>query len=55
METNNNLEKRLTCKLTKDKHVWWLEVDNLDIPIGYNQFTEKNIKYFEKLYKDLGN
>ena len=41
-------------RLVKDKHNWWLIDDKINIPIGFNQFTDKNIRYLKNLYENIG-
>lgn len=40
--------------LVKDKHNWWLKDNNINIPIGFNQFTDKNIQYLKNIFESFG-
>lgn len=48
------MEIKKEIRLVKDKHNWWLIDGNINIPIGFNQFTDKNIQYLKSLYENIG-
>lgn len=50
----NELFKIKQITLIKDKNNWWLVHGTIHIPIIFNLFIEKQIKYLTKLYEKLG-